>query len=307
MNAAPEQLKDRDNPLFLEKIANELEDNYNRLGLMDNYSLLVIPGFLGSAQDVDRYAEVAARCKVMLFTDFIDAESVEDVLDNLEHYQLTGAEEHKAYVCMACNYVAARPGFPEFNEPVMFIPPSSALAGKIYSNATQVATAGNTFGRLKEVDGVKFPIKQTELGDIAEKGMIPITFDFGKAMAFSDFTLFDGDNPGYKKYPVVRTFDSILKSIKDLLARFAFRNIDADLIKDISKQINKFLDANKGSGKLIQDYEIKSLRTDPDEVDKVLLELQITPWFAARIFDISLIGREGQNNQKNWEEKVSPA
>jgi len=39
----------------------------------------------------------------------------------------------------------------------------------------------------------------------------------------------------------------------------------------------------------------------------VLLELQITPWFAARIFDISLIGREGQNNQKNWEEKVSPA
>ena len=46
VNASMEQLKDLDNPRFIDYVGDELKQNFDRLDLRDNYSLMVIPGYL---------------------------------------------------------------------------------------------------------------------------------------------------------------------------------------------------------------------------------------------------------------------
>lgn len=48
MNASIEQVTDLDNPIFIDAVEDELKQYYDKLDLRDNYSLLVVPGFLGS-------------------------------------------------------------------------------------------------------------------------------------------------------------------------------------------------------------------------------------------------------------------
>jgi hypothetical protein len=207
---------------------------------------------------------------------------------------------------MTCNYIVGRPSYDDLDEPVMYIPGSAALAGKIYANPTQQVSAGVDHGRLREVDGVRFPLKQTELGSLADQGVIPMTHDFGKTMAFGDSTLFQGDNPGFKKYSVIRTFDFISKTLKDMLNRYTFKNIDSKMKEAIRKQITNFLDMNKGPNKLIKQFDIKSI--EQVDVDKVRLNIHIEPWFPAKLFILNLTGTEGKPGEnKSWDEEVSPA
>ena len=50
MNASLEQVTDLDNPIFIDAVADELKQYYDKLDLRDNYSLLVVPGFLGTTR-----------------------------------------------------------------------------------------------------------------------------------------------------------------------------------------------------------------------------------------------------------------
>src|SRR5690606_29180943 len=59
MNASLDQLQDLDNPRFIDYASEELKQNYDRLDLRDNYSLVVIPGYLGSNKVVERWAKIA--------------------------------------------------------------------------------------------------------------------------------------------------------------------------------------------------------------------------------------------------------
>jgi len=54
VNASMDQLTDLDNSFFIDAIANELRANYDRLDLRTNYSLLVIPGYLGSNKVIEK-------------------------------------------------------------------------------------------------------------------------------------------------------------------------------------------------------------------------------------------------------------
>ena len=57
VNADLEQLRDLDNTLFIDYIGNELKQNYDRLDLRRNYSLLVVPGYLGSNAVLDKWSK----------------------------------------------------------------------------------------------------------------------------------------------------------------------------------------------------------------------------------------------------------
>jgi hypothetical protein len=57
MNAEPEQLKDLDDTRFIDAVQAELVQKYDRLDLRENYSLLVLPGYLGSKQVVEKWAK----------------------------------------------------------------------------------------------------------------------------------------------------------------------------------------------------------------------------------------------------------
>jgi len=57
-----------DNPVFIDHIASEFSLNYDRLDLRDNYSILAIPGYLGSNKVVEKWAKICNENKVMLVT-----------------------------------------------------------------------------------------------------------------------------------------------------------------------------------------------------------------------------------------------
>jgi DNA repair ATPase RecN len=59
MNASLDQLKELDNPRFIEYVGNELKQNYDRLDLRQNYSIMVVPGYLGSNKVVERWSKMA--------------------------------------------------------------------------------------------------------------------------------------------------------------------------------------------------------------------------------------------------------
>jgi hypothetical protein len=108
MNASMEQLTDMDEPRFVEYVAKELKSKYDRLDLRQNYSMMVIPGYLKSNAVVDKWAKMAYNNKVMLVTDFENIESPDDVLDLFTDANLTGGDPHKANVIMTCNYIVGR-------------------------------------------------------------------------------------------------------------------------------------------------------------------------------------------------------
>ena len=65
-----EQLTDLDNPRFIDYVGGELKQNYDRLDLRNNYSLMVVPGYLKSNKVVEKWAKMAYANKVMMVTDF---------------------------------------------------------------------------------------------------------------------------------------------------------------------------------------------------------------------------------------------
>jgi len=304
LNADKDQLKDLDNTTFVDAVADELEQNYDRLDLRDNYSLLVVPGYLGSNRVVDKWAKIAHKNKVMLVTDFEHYDTPEDVIELFDEANLTGAEPHKANVVMAANWLVGRGKIEEIGEEEdMFVPPSSALAGRIYSTLASQVTAGRKHGTLNEVEGVKFPLRKTEISNMEKIGLVPMVNEYGRVMAFSAKTLFNGDNIGLQTYSVVRVFDYVTKVLIDFLNRRAFENWDHNMRMDIQNQIVRFLDGIAGPGKLIEKFSIKKFERDPDQKDRINLDIHMVPYFPAKTFLVSLDGTKGDdpdNPGRDW-------
>ncbi|MDO7743567.1 MAG: DUF5458 family protein, partial [Pedobacter sp.] len=59
LNASMDQIKDLDNPRFIDYVGDELKQKYDRLDLRDNYSLMVIPGYMGSNKVVEKWGKIA--------------------------------------------------------------------------------------------------------------------------------------------------------------------------------------------------------------------------------------------------------
>lgn len=301
MNASLEQLKDLDNTRFIDTIHAELSDNYDRLDLRNNYGLLVIPGYLGSNMVVEKWAKIAHENKVMLVTDFEHLDEPDDVMEMFEEANLTGGDVYRANVLMTCNWLVGRGRFNEIGETTdLFVPPSPALAGKIYKTLMSQVTAGKKFGGINEVDGVRFDLKKSEIANLESLGLIPMVNEYGKVMAFSGKTLFNGDNLGLQTYSVVRVFDYVTKVLMDFLNRRAFENFTATTRKDIMNQIVQFLDSITGPKNLIENFEIRRFEQDPKQKDRIYLDIHMKPYFPAKNFLIKMDGHKG-TDANEWD------
>ncbi|UPK71880.1 DUF5458 family protein [Chitinophaga filiformis] len=296
INVELDQLKDLDNTRFIDAIHQELVSNYDRLDLRDNYSLLVVPGYLGSNKVLEKWAKIAYENKVMLLTDFSHLDAPDDVMEMFELANLTGGEVHRSNVIMTCNWLVGRGKFDEINEQDnLYVPPSGALAGKIYRTLMSQVTAGKKFGGMNEVDGVKFELKKSEIASLEKMGLIPMVKEYGKVMAFSAKTLFNGDNIGLQTYSVVRVFDYVTKVLMDFLNRRAFENFNANTRKDLMKQIIRFLDSITGPDKLIEDFNVRKFEQDPIQKDRIHLNIHLKPYFPAKNFMIKMEGHKGED------------
>ena len=305
INASMDQVTDLDNPVFIDHIASEFSLNYDRLDLRDNYSILAIPGYLGSNKVVEKWAKICNENKVMLVTDFVDLDKPDDVVDLFYSANLTGGELHRSNVIMTCNWLVGRGKAEEVGEEEdVFLPPSTSLAGKIHKTLMSQVSAGKKHGGINEVDAVHFSLKKSEISQLEKMGLVPMVNEFGKIMAFSAKTLFTGDNIGLQTYSVVRVFDYVTKVLLDFLNRRAFENWSSKTEDDLRKQIVKFLYSIKCPYKLIEKFKIVRFEQDKQQKDRVWLDIRLTPYFPAKSFVIKLDGHKGDDGNE-WDSEYA--
>ncbi|GAB3027371.1 type VI secretion system contractile sheath protein TssC [Spirosoma pulveris] len=292
VSADLEQVCDLENSQFIDHIANELRQNYDRLDLRDNYSLLVIPGFMRSNIVLEKWAKIAYANKVMLFTDFADVDGPDDVLDLSGTVNMSGAELYRSNVIMTCNWVVGRSKVAEVGElEHLFIPPSAALAGKTYCTLMSQVSAGKQYGGISDVLGVRFRLWKNEVSVMERLNLVPMIDEHGRVMAYGSKTLFNGPNIGLQTSTVVRVFDYIVKVLFDFLNRRAFENWNTLIEGDLRRQIADFLDSVKGPAKLIEQFRIVRLERDSKVKDRVYLDIRLTPYYPAKSFIVRLDGR----------------
>lgn len=299
INASLEQMSDLDNPLFIDAMATEFKQHYDRLDLRENYSILAIPGYLGSNKVIEKWAKICNENKVMLVTDFANLDKPDDIVDMFTAANLTGGELHRSNVIMTCNWLVGRGKAEEAGEEDdIYVPPSTSLAGKIYKTLMSQVAAGKKFGGMNEVDAVRFDLKKSEISYLEKIGLVPMVNEYGKIMAFSAKTLFSGDNVGLQTYSVVRVFDYITKVMLDFLNRRAFENWNAKNEDNLRRQIVQFLDSVKGPDKLIEKFKITRFEQDKIQKDRIWLDIRLTPYFPAKSFVIKLDGHKGDDGNE---------
>lgn len=307
LNAPLERLTDLDNPIFIKAVTGELQEKYDRLDLINSYGLMVLPGFLGSKAVVDEWARAAHEVKATLVTDFRDLAKPDQVMKLWEAGKFTGADEHKGNVLMTCNYLLGRAPNEDLGETEpLYVPPSTALAGRMYANNIAQVSAGKKFGVLRGVEGTRFVTRANELSDLGELGLVPMAYEYGQVQAFSQRTLYNGSNLGMQTYSVVRTFDWLTKSTIDYLNRMLFVNISTNMQMDVQKELAKFFFNCQKSG-VLEKYGKVEVKRDRNNRDRVEVKVHATPYFPARNFVINLEGKSGDdpNSPPDWETSVA--
>jgi len=288
VNATLEQLTDPNFSNFPEAIEKELNSKFDRLDLRDNYSLLVVPGYLGSKQNISEWARRANKYQVMMVTDYRGdmVEEAGDLMEMIESDKLSGGEDYLSNVILTCNWLVGREKHDSIGEEEpLFIPPSAVLAGRMYSTSVAQVVAGKKFGELLGVQGTMVPLLKSDLGKIRDLGVVPMVDEWGKVMSFGDKTLYDGANQKFQTYSIVRVYDYLAKVIVDFCNRRAFENFDSKTEREFVNQITQYLEGKKWDDKIIENYEIIQIKKIDD---KVFIDLSIDPKYPAVNFKINL-------------------
>lgn len=303
LNCTLEQASNLELPTFIDEVEREFKDSFDRLDLRDHYSMLVLPGYVGSNKVLEKWAKICHKNKVMMVTDFQNLDSPDDVMELFSLANLAGGDAYKANVIMGANWLVGREKAEDVGEEEnLFVPPSGALAGAIYKSNMAQVTGGKKHGALSEVDGVSFKLRKSEIAEMEKLGMVPMVNEYGKVMAFSAKTLFNGDNIGLQTYSVVRVFDYISKVLMDFLNRRAFENFNAKTQREIRSQIVKFLDSVCGPGKLIEKFKILRFEQDKNQKDRIFLDIHMTPYFPAKNYVFKLDGQKGDDpDSAEWQ------
>ena len=305
MNVNKEELGDNDSEDTL-AIRDELEQYYDRLSLKKNYSMLVVPGYLGDADTVRMWAQTAYRNKVIIITDFKDSMNFEMLKDELDDANLQGQDAYLANIIMTCNYILGRKKSEIANEDDdLYIPASAALAGKM-SNTEEIViaqgAAGKKYGTLGNVKGARMDLRKSEIASLIDQGVIPMVEEEGRTMAFSNRSLYNGATLGLQEYPIVRVFDWIGKVFQNFFNDEAFTNWNPQVKSELQQAVHDFLSDYKGPGKLIENYSLKGINQDPKTKD-INIQVELKPFFAAKNFLIELTGHNGTAGV-DWDQNI---
>ena len=305
MNVNKEELEYHDSEDTL-AIRDELERYYDRLSLKNNYSLLIVPGYLGDANTIRMWADTAYRNKVMMLTDFKDSQNFSMLKDELDDANMQGQDAKLANVVMTCNYILGRKKSELAGEDDdLYLPASAALAGRM-TNTDEIViaqgAAGKKYGTLSNVKGARLDLRKSEIAALIDQGVIPMVEEDGRTMAFSNRSLYNGATIGLQEYPIVRVFDWIGKVFQNFFNDEAFINWNSSVKAELQQAVHDFLSDYKGPGKLIENYNLKGINQDPKTKD-IKIEVELKPFFAAKNFYIELTGHNGQAGVE-WDQTV---
>ena len=308
MNVNKEELGDHDSE-DTQAVRDELERYFDRLNLKNNYSMLVVPGYLGDAETVRMWAQTAYRNKVIMLTDFKDSMNFEMLKEELDDASLQGTDPYFGNIVMTANYILGRKKSELAGEDEdLYIPASGALAGRMSNTEETViaqAAAGKRYGTLDNVKGARMDLRKSEIAALIDLGVIPMVEEDGRTMAFSNHTLYNGASKGLQEYSIVRVFDWIGKVFENYCNDHAMEIWTPAIKSEITQDIHSFLSDYKGPGGIIEKYTNLKVDQDPKTKD-ISINVEITPYFAAQNFFIELTGRNTAAGV-DWEQNTKNA
>lgn len=308
MNVNMEELGDHDSE-DTQAVRDELERYFDRLNLKNNYSMLVVPGYLGDAETVRMWAQTAYRNKVIMLTDFKDSMNFEMLKEELDDASLQGTDPYLGNIVMTANYILGRKKSELAGEDEdLYIPASGALAGRMSNTEETViaqAAAGKRYGTLDNVKGARMDLRKSEIAALIDLGVIPMVEEDGRTMAFSNHTLYNGASKGLQEYSIVRVFDWIGKVFENYCNDHAMEIWTPAIKSEITQDIHSFLSDYKGPGGIIEKYTNLKVDQDPKTKD-ISINVEITPYFAAQNFFIELTGRNTAAGV-DWEQNTKNA
>lgn len=306
-NVSAEDLTNPDDKEKFEELAKAIADEYREWDIYHSYAMMVVPGYLGSVENVDTLArQLGLPNKVHVMTDLPDLESVDEVMDLLEDpsfASLAGIDNYKQYISMFANYVLAREKN-QFEDEDMWVPPSAVVAGKMYQGDVTVGMqqpmAGYKFGKINEAKYLRFRANQPDASKINEKGINPLVDFKGSPVAMGAATLFNKET--FNVYSIRRTYDYVYKTLRNYLNKQTFTVIDQKFIDTMRRDIDKFMKAISGGDNILQDYKVEIFADEEmrkrQEVD---IKVALNPKYPARTFNIEFTAwnEEDQTNVKD--------
>ncbi|MCK5125871.1 MAG: hypothetical protein KAR42_06415 [candidate division Zixibacteria bacterium] len=308
VNASAEQLADPDDKEKFEEMSKAVSDLYREWSIKECFSMAVIPGYLGSVENMDTFArQLGLPNKLHLMTDLPDFESVEEVMDMLDdpsYANLSGIDDYKQYLSVFSNYLLARSAN-EYEDDDMWIPPSAAVAGKMYQGDTTIGmqqpAAGFKFGKINEAKYLRFKANQPDASKINEKGVNPMVSFEGTAVSMGAATLFTKET--FNVYSIRRTYDYVYKTLRNYLNKQTFSVIDQKFIDTMRRDIDKFMKAISGGDNILQDFKVEIFADDEmrkrQEID---IKVALNPKYPARTFNIEFAAWN-EDNQTNVKDK----
>ena len=288
-NGETDELQNSDSDSFKD-IKSMLYNAYGRLSLKDNYSMVVLPGNVMKDKQVrDMWAHLGWDYKLLVISDSSNCRDFEVLHEQTEMYK--DSDKELQNVVVTANWVIGRPGesiASEMNP--LFIPPSGALAGKLWNPALPMSqgAAGEKFGTLNEVKGARINLMKEEITGLWDNQVVPMAFSEGRVMAYNNTNLYSGDNAAMKEYPIVRVFDWIKKNLMHYVHKVALENWDPyNSPGKLQKTLMNFLNEYKGHGKLFSNYTVGEPFQDP-QTKEIKIDIDIIPFFAAKNFTIKL-------------------
>lgn len=291
-NVSAEELVDPDDREKLEQLGKAISDLYREWSIKDCFSMAVIPGYLGSVENIDTVArQVGLPNKLHVMTDLPDFESFEEVMDMLEDpsfANLSGVDPYKQYASVFANYLLARSAN-DYEDEDMWIPPSASVAGMMYRGDTEAGmqqpVAGFKYGKVADAKYIRFKANQPDASKINEKGVNPMVSFEGAAVAMGSSTLFTKET--FNVYSIRRTYDYVYKTLRNYLNKQTFSVIDQKFIDTLRKDIDKFMKAISGGDNILQDYKVEIFADEEmrkrQEVD---IKVALNPKYPARTFNI---------------------
>jgi hypothetical protein len=307
-NIGPEELVDPDDKEKFEELSRAVADLYREWSIKECFSMCVIPGYLGSVENVDTVArQLGLPNKLHVMTDLPNFESVDEVMEMLDdpnYANLSGIDSYKQYVSMFANYVLAR-NQNQYEDDDMWIPPSAVVAGKMYQGDTTVGMqqpmAGFKHGKINEAKYLRFRANQPDASKINEKGDNPMVSFEGTAVAMGAATLFNKET--FNVYSIRRTYDYVYKTLRNYLNKQTFSVIDQKFIDTMRKDVDKFMKAISGGDNILQDYRVEIFADEEmrkrQEVD---IKVALNPKYPARTFNIEFTAWN-EDNATNVKDK----
>jgi len=291
-NVSAEELADPDDREKFEEMSKAVADLYREWSIKECFSMAVIPGYLGSVENIDSVSrQLGLPNKLHILTDLPNFETFEETMDMLDDptfASLSGIDDYKQYTSLFANYLLAREAN-AYEDEDMWIPPSASVAGMMYKGDTTVGMqqpmAGFKHGKVADAKYIRFKANQPDASKINEKGVNPMVNFEGSAVAMGAATLFTKET--FNVYSIRRTYDYVYKTLRNYLNKQTFSVIDQKFIDTMRRDIDKFMKAISGGDNILQDYKVEIFADDEmrkrQEID---IKVALNPKYPARTFNI---------------------